>query len=135
MTLVVVPVRYPLTRHSRATLAEAIRIAEEEDADLTVLHVDLHQDSHGVTLSELKHAVEAEFGVLDRVRYAIRRAFLVEEAILEEVVEEDAEIVVIGDKQVGRWRRMLGRVLDHPDVGSFLRTELDCTLITVDANR
>ncbi|WP_197409713.1 universal stress protein, partial [Haloferax profundi] len=45
MTRVVVPVRYPLSRHSRATLEEAVRVARERDAELTVLHVDLYQSN------------------------------------------------------------------------------------------
>jgi nucleotide-binding universal stress UspA family protein len=133
MTLVVVPVRYPLTKHSRATLSEALTIAEERDADLTVLHVDLYQDSRGVTRAELKRAVEREFGANDRTRYAVRRGFLVEETILDEVAAEDADVVVIGSKQVGRWRRALSRIFDEPDIETFLREKLDCTVVTVSA--
>ena len=61
MTQVVVPVRYPLSDNSRETLAEAIRIAEREEATLTVLHVNLYQNGKRVTRSELKRAVEEEF--------------------------------------------------------------------------
>lgn len=131
MTRVVVPVRYPLTRHSKKTLSEAIRIANERDAHLTVLHVDLYQDGRKVSRAELKRAVEAEFGPLDRVRYLIRRGFLVEETILEETVAEGADIVVIGSKQASRWRRTLSRFLDDPDIESFLTEKLDCTVVTV----
>ena len=131
MTLVVVPVRYPLSRHSKATLEEAVRIADERDADLTVLHVDLYQDNRGVTRAELKTAVEREFGSLDRTRFVVRKGFLVEETILEEVAAEGADIVVIGTKQASRWRRMLQRFLDDPDIETFLREKLDATVITV----
>lgn len=134
MTLVVVPVRYPLTSHSRATLAEAVRVADERDADLTVLHVNLYQDNDGVTRTELKRAVESEFGQVPRSRYVVRRGFLVEETILEEVAAEAADVVVIGSKQAGRWRRTLRRFLDDPDIESFLREKLDCTVITVRAD-
>ena len=131
MTLVVVPVRYPLSRHSKATLEEAVRIADERDADLTVLHVDLYQDNRGVTRAELKTAVEREFGSLDRTRFVVRKGFLVEETILEEVAAEGADVVVIGTKQASRWRRMLQRFLDDPDIETFLREKLDATVITV----
>ncbi|GAB6862987.1 universal stress protein [Haloplanus litoreus] len=131
MTLVVVPVRYPLSRHSRATLAEAISIAEERDADLTVLHVDLYQEGREVTRTDLKRAVEAEFGTISRARYVVRRGFLVEETILDEVAAEHADTVVIGSKQVGRWRRAFSRFLDDPDIDTFLREKLDCDVITV----
>ncbi len=134
MTLVVVPVRYPLTSHSRATLSEAVRVARERDAELTVLHVDLYQSSRGITRADLKRAVEGEFGPVDRTRYVVRRGFLVEETILEEVAAEGADIVVIGSKQAGRWRRMLRRFLDDPDIESYLREKLDCTVITVRAD-
>jgi hypothetical protein len=40
-------------------------------------------------------------------------------------------VVVIGRKQAGRWRRMLRRVLDEPDVESYLRQQLDCEVVTV----
>ncbi|WP_396612186.1 universal stress protein [Haloferax sp. S1W] len=134
MTRVVVPVRYPLSKHSRATLEEAVRIARERDAELTVLHVDLYQSNHGVTRTELKRAVEREFGPLVRARYVVRRGFLVEETILEEVAAEEADIVVIGSKQASRWRRMLRRFLDDPDIDMYLREKLDCTVITVRAD-
>jgi len=131
MTLVVVPVRYPLSQHSKATLEEAVRIADERDADLTVLHVDLYQENRGVTRAELKAAVEREFGSLDRTRFVVRKGFLVEETILEEVAAEGADVVVIGTKQASRWRRMLQRFLDDPDIETFLREKLDATVITV----
>ena len=134
MVRVVVPVRYPLTKHSKATLSEAIRIAEERDAELTVLHVDLYQENHGVTRAKLRRSVEAAFGSLDRVRYVVRRGFLVEETILEEVAADEADVVVLGSKQAGRGRRMLRRILDDPDIESYLREKLDCTVITVRAD-
>ena len=126
MVRVVVPVRYPLTKHSKATLSEAVRIADERAAELTVLHVDLYQENQRVT--------RAAFGPLDRVRYVVRRGFLVEETILEEVAADEADVVVIGSKQAGRWRKMLRRVLNDPDIESYLREKLDCTVITVRAD-
>lgn len=134
MARVVVPVRYPLTKHSKATLSEAIRIADEREAQLSVLHVDLYQENHGVTRAKLRRAVESAFGPLERTRYVVRRGFLVEETILEEVAADEADIVVLGSKQAGRWRRMLRRVLNDPDIESFLREKLDCTVITVRAD-
>jgi nucleotide-binding universal stress UspA family protein len=130
MTLVVVPVRYPLTRHSRATLAEAIRIADENRADLIVLHIDLYHSSGQVTRSMLKDEVESEFGVLSNTAYTVRRGLLVEESILEEIAAEDADIVVVGKKQVSRWRAMVKRLVDNPDIEQFLRDELDCQVVT-----
>jgi nucleotide-binding universal stress UspA family protein len=131
MTLVVVPVRYPLSEHSRATLQRAVDVAEEHDADLTVLHVNLYQNGGRVSRSELKRAVESSFGRLPRARYVVRSGFLVEETILDEVAAEEADYVVIGRKQAGRWRRMIRSLVDDPDVETFLRRELDCDLITV----
>lgn len=131
MTLVVVPVRYPLSEHSRATLERAVEVAEDRDADLTVLHVNLYQSDGHVTRTDLKAAVERAVGNIDRARYVVRSGFLVEETILDEVANEAANYVVIGRKQSSRWRRMIRRVLDDPDVEGFLRRELDCEVITV----
>lgn len=131
MTSVVVPVRYPLTDHSRRTLEEAIRIAEERDAALTVLHVDVYHQGRSVAREELRHAVEDEFGHLSRTRYVVREGFLVEETILEEVAAENADVVVIGHKQAGRWRRMLRKLTSNPDIDIYLREKLDAKVITV----
>ena len=130
MTLVVVPVRYPLSGHSRATLQRAIEVAEEHDSALTVLHVNLYQNDHRVTRTELKNAVEREFGRLPRARYVVRPGFLVEETILDEVAAEGADFVVIGRKQASRWRRTIRRLIDDPNIEQFLRRELDCQVIT-----
>lgn len=134
MTRVVVPVRYPLSGPSEATLDEAVRIARERDADLTVLHVDLYQDARGVTRADLKRAVERAVGPIQRARYVVRRGFLVEETILEEVAAERADVVVIGSKQASRWRQMVQRFLDDPDIETFLGEKLDCQVVTVRAD-
>mgnify|MGYP000153157167 CR=1 FL=1 len=134
MSRVVVPVRYPLSAHSRRTLAAAIEEAATRDAELTVLHVDLYQESGKVTRTDLKRAVERAFGRQSNARYVVRQGFLVEQTILDEVAAEDADVVVIGRKQVSRWRRSLRTLLGEPDVEAFLADELDCELVTVDAD-
>jgi len=132
MEQVVVPVRYPLTQHSRATLSRAVEVAAERGAALTVLHVNLYQDNDRVSRRQLREAVTEAVGTLDNVRYVVRRGLLVEETILEEVAAEDADMVVIGKRQAGRWRRMIRRLTDDPDIEQFLRTELDCDVLTVE---
>ncbi|MEY7852264.1 universal stress protein [Natrarchaeobius sp. A-rgal3] len=133
MSLVVVPVRYPLTKHSRRTLEQAIEVARERDAALTVLHVDLYQNGRKVTRIELKNAVERTFGPLENVRYVVRTGFLVEESILDEVAAEGADAVVIGGQQASRLRRIFRRFTDNPNIDRYLRTHLDCEVITVEA--
>ncbi len=132
MTLVVVPVRYPLSTHSRRTLEAAIEVATERDAALTVLHVNLYQNGKTVTRSDLKAAVERQFGRLENVRYVVRSGFLIEESILDEVAAEEADAVVIGSKQASRWRRLFRRFTDNPDIERYLRTHLDCEVITAE---
>lgn len=134
MTQVVVPVRYPLTEHSRATLAEGIRIAEERDANLSILHVNLYQKGRGITRRQLKEAVQDAFGHLPRTRYVVRSGLLVEETLLEEIAAQKADVVVIGKKQAGRWRSMIRRLVDDADVERFLREEVDCEVVTVTAS-
>ncbi|GAB3025780.1 universal stress protein [Natronobiforma cellulositropha] len=132
MTLVVVPVRYPLTEHSRRTLGRALEVSREHDAALTVLHVNLYQDGRKVTRTDLKRAVERRFGRVENVRYVVRTGFLVEESILDEVAAEEADIVVIGHKQASRWRRIFRRFTDNPNIDRYLRNHLDCEVITVE---
>ena len=132
MTEVVVPVRYPLTDHSKRTLAKAIDIATERDGQLTVLHVNQFQTNGSVTRAQLKSAVEREFGRLSNVRYLVRKGMFIEETLLDEIVAADADVVVIGKKQAGRWRRMIRRLVDNPDIEHYLRTELDCDVVTAE---
>ncbi|ARS88380.1 universal stress protein [Natrarchaeobaculum aegyptiacum] len=133
MALVVVPVRYPLTRHSRRTLEQAIQIARERDATLTILHVNLYQRGKKVTRIDLKQAVERSFGTLENARYVVRSGFLVEESILEEVAAEEADAVVIGNKEASRVRRLFRRFTDNPDIDRYLRDHLECEVITVES--
>ena len=46
---------------------------------------------------------------------------------------ERADYVVIGQKQAGRWRRLLRSLIDDPDIETYLRETLDCTVITANA--
>ncbi|ELZ17564.1 MULTISPECIES: universal stress protein [Natrinema] len=135
MSLVVVPVRYPLSKHSRRTLERAIEIARSRDAALTVLHVNLYQNGKKVTRVDLKNAVEKAFGRIERARYVVRTGFLVEESILDEVAAEGADVVVIGSKQASRLRRIFQRFTDNPDIEQYLRRHLDCEVITVESAR
>lgn len=132
MTLVVVPVRYPLSDHSKRTLERAIAVANERDAALTILHVNLYQNGKKANRTDLKEAVERSFGPLENARYVVRSGFLVEESILEEVAAEGADVVVIGHKQAGRWRRILRRLTDNPNIDRYLRNHLECEVITVE---
>ncbi len=132
MTLVVVPVRYPLSAHSKYTLQKAIEVARERDAALTVLHVNLYQNGRNVNRTDLKAEIERSFGRLENVRYVVRSGFLVEESILEEVAAENADVVVVGHKQASRWRRVLRRFVDNPNIEAYLRQHLDCEVITVE---
>lgn len=131
MNRIVVPVRYPLSDHSKRTLERALEVAGEDDAALTVLHVNLHQNGHPITRTELKREVESSFGRLKRVRYVVRSGFLVEETILDEIAAEDADVVVIGHRQASRWKRLIGRLTRDPDIETFLKDRLECTVITV----
>jgi nucleotide-binding universal stress UspA family protein len=131
MTSVLVPIRYPLSEFSKTTLRAAARRAREADADLVVLHVVPYHATGDVTRRELKRAAERVVGRLPRARYLVRSGLLVEETILEEVAAENADVVVIGKSQASRWRRILRRIADDPDVERYLRRELDCEVLTI----
>ncbi|WP_254862768.1 universal stress protein [Halovivax gelatinilyticus] len=132
MTLIVAPVRFPLDHRSKATLERAAKLSSERDGELTVLHVNVYQNGRTVTRSQLKRAVESEMGVLRNARYVVRTGFLVEESILDEVAAEGADVVVIGKKQASSWRRIVGRLVNNPNIDEYLRTHLDCEIVTAD---
>lgn len=131
MARLVVPVCYPLTSRSKRTLTEAFSIAHDHDADITVLHVNLYQSGQGITQADLRNAVETEFGRVPHAEYVIRTGFLIEDIITDEVIGENADIVVVGQRTPSRWQRLLQRILFRPDIETALRERLDCTVIAV----
>lgn len=133
MARLVVPVRYPLTKRSKRTLAEAFSIAHDYDADITVLHVNLYQNGHAITQADLQDAVQTEFGRVSHTEYIVRTGFLIEETIIDEVIGEDADIVVVGQRTPSWWQRILQRILCRPNVETVLQKRLDCTVIAVTA--
>ncbi|MDZ7687835.1 MAG: universal stress protein [Halobacteriales archaeon] len=127
---ILVPVRYPLTKNSKSTIAHALEMkeeagAEDGEAELVILHVNLFQENGRVSRKELRREVESEFGI-GEASYVIRRGFLVEETILSEAASQGADVIVIGRTRSGKLRRALRRLVGNdPDVEGFLRQNLD----------
>lgn len=134
-TRILVPIRYPLTDQSTQTLAAAGRLAlDHAPADLRVLHVNLYQTGGETQTTELTRAISS---TLDGVEASVttRQGFLVEEIILEEATQIDADIVVVGANQQPTWRRLLRRLLQNdPNISSFLhdQTTDDTDIMEVD---
>lgn len=133
MVRLVVPIRYPLTGRSKRTLSEAFSIAHDSDADITVLHVNLYQNDRVITQTDLQYVIETEFGRVPEIDYVIRAGFLVEETIIDEVIGENADIVVVGQIKSSWWQQILQRILFRPNVETVLQSRLDCTVIGVAA--
>lgn len=131
--LFLVPLRYPLQERSVDTLRRALELADEhENAHLYILHVNLIHENEHVEREALVRAVEREFGSLDDATYHVRDAFLLEEAILYEAVQQDADYVVIGKDTRARWRQILTHRLDLDiDLEAFLQHHLNATLVVV----
>ncbi len=132
---ILVPIRYPLTKNSRKTLERAVELKSEESAeepvDLHVLHVDLIQDSHKVRREDLRREVESEFDI--DATYVVRKGFLVEETILEEVGRRGVDMVLIGKTRSSRLRRVFDRLVsNNPDIENFLKDNLEVTIEVVD---
>jgi K+-sensing histidine kinase KdpD len=126
-----IPVRYPLEEDSVRTLNRAIALTEvNENAHLYILHINLLSLDEHVEREELVHAVEREFGTLADASYHVRKAFLLEEAILYEAVQHDVDYVVIGKDTKARWRQILADRLDiDTDLEVFLERHLNATLV------
>lgn len=120
-TVILVPIRYPLTDESSRTLAMAGRLAEERrPAEVRVLHVNLLQYNGDVQTVELTRAISS---VLDGVEASVttRRGFLVEEVILEEAAGAGADVIVVGTDRDTLWRRLVRRLIgNEPRIGAYL---------------
>jgi len=120
---ILVPIRYPITEDSERTLRAAVELAEENEASLIVLHVDLYYDRRDVSSSDLRRAVRRALGEEPDAEFLVKEGLLVEETILEEAVKRGVGVVVMGRKQRSKWRRMMDKMLARPDVERFLRDE------------
>lgn len=129
---ILVPVRYPLDDRSRSTLVEAVARARDGEDRLVVLHVDLFQDPSDVDRRDLARAADDVVGDV-AADYVVRRGFLVEQTILEEAANRDADTIVIGETAVGRLRRAMRRLIGNdPDVEGYLREHLDVAIEVAD---
>lgn len=128
-----VPIRYPLRESSVRTLKRAIELGDEyESAHLYILYVNLLHKGEHVEREELVRAVGREFGSLPNASYHVRNAFLLEEAILYEAIQQDVDYVVIGKDTRARWRQILSDRLDiDTDLEVFLQRHLNTKLVVV----
>jgi K+-sensing histidine kinase KdpD len=132
-TTILVPVRYPLEEQNVRTIKKALDIAEQQgDAVLSILHINVIHKNERVTRDDLVSAVESKFGRLANARYEVSKAFLLEEAILNEAIQQKAEYVVIGKDRRARWRRILSSLLGkNVHIESFLQKHLNANLVVV----
>ena len=128
-----VPIRVPLTDAGRHTVRHAIEHATSlGGAHLYVLHVNVVHDGDRVSRADLQRSVEAEFGPLEDASYHVRQSFLLEEAILDEAIQQDVDAVIIGRSRRRRLRRILEHRLDlSVDLESFLGQHLEADLVVV----
>ncbi|WP_158059528.1 universal stress protein [Halorussus halophilus] len=128
-----VPIRYPLQEGSVRTLKRAIELADEyENAHLYILYVNLLHKGVHVERDDLVRAVKQEFDSLPNASYHVRNAFLLEEAILYEAIQQDVDYVVIGKDTRARWRQILSDRLDiDTDLEVFLQRHLNTKLVVV----
>ena len=132
METIVVPVRFPLTDRSLRTLREARRIVKERDGRLIILHVNLYQEARRTNPSDLKNAIEEEFGYMPRTRYAVKDGFILEQTLVEEILAEAPDVVVVGARRGGISGLIRRFIYDEPDMIPIIEEELDCEIVTVD---
>lgn len=132
-TVILVPISYPLNSSSLRTLQRATELARSVNGPhLYILHVNLLHKDENVRRDALRREVEEEVGPLDNTSYHIRDAFLLEEAILYEAVQQNADYVIIGKDTRARWRQVLTTRLDMDvDLQAFLQRHLNAELIVV----
>lgn len=124
-TTILVPIRYPLTNHSVRTLGAAGRIAQQHTpAEIRIFHANLYHKGKSIRAEELTKAISS---TLDEITASVTstQGFIVEQMILKEAKQINADIVVIGTTQKAVWRRLLSRLLgNEPDIGTFLGENL-----------
>ncbi|WGI17345.1 universal stress protein [Methanonatronarchaeum sp. AMET-Sl] len=135
---ILAPVRYPIIDQSRRTLIKAKEIAEENDAELIILYVNLFQEGDDIKKIELRREVDR---IIDgyTAQYIVKEGFLVEEVILEEIVRQNPDLVVLGKNQESKWKRLLKSLMKKRDmnryflnVEKYIKEKADTEIIVVD---
>ncbi|SDJ67222.1 universal stress protein [Natronorubrum texcoconense] len=133
MTTILVPVRYPLSEHSYRTIERGLdHISGDDSGSLILLHVRLLQQGRSVSRTKLRKAVQQRFGEIP-AHYVVRSGYILEEAIIDEAVRQDADRVVIGISKTRSLKRKVSRLLKLDlDLELILENELDVELEVVE---
>lgn len=127
--IVLIPVRYPLTDRNRSAINKGRELlADALDPELLLLHINRLQKGEHVTRSDLRTAIEAEFGALPAT-YLVRDAFLYEEAVLNEALNHDVDHIVLSERRYSAWQQLVRETLDiDVDLETFLDAQLETTI-------
>ncbi len=112
-------------------MARAIDLADElDDPHLYILHVNVLHEGEAVDRTDLRRAVEEAVDPPSNASCHVRDAYLIEEAILREASQQNADYVVIGKSMRARWRRLLAdRLGVGVDLEAFLDNQLNAELV------
>lgn len=125
-----VPIRDPSTPPSKRTLNHAKTLLET-GAELIIVHVNLYHERDSTRWTDLKRSISPYLGDID-ANYVVRRGFSVVEVILEEAVDNDVDLIVVGKNDQPRWLQALNRTLGTKrDVVTSLHERASCTVEVV----
>jgi nucleotide-binding universal stress UspA family protein len=109
---VLIPVRYPLTPVNERAIRRGLDlVAGHDDPELMIFHLNEIQTDRRIGREKLRNAVESVFDGIE-ASYIVRDGFLVEEAVLEEAIRLEVDLIVLSGERQRRWRRILESVLD-----------------------
>lgn len=134
MVSVLVPIRYPPSEHSFRTIDRGVEIISEDednDGELILLHVNLTQEARRVTRTQLRSAVIQRLSDVSAY-FVVRSGFVLEEAIVDEAVNQGVDQVIIGASKP-RWiqRKVASLIGIRHDLAVALEEELNVEFETV----
>lgn len=131
-TIILAPIRYPLTKASIQTLSFANDLfASTNNGEIYVLHVNVFQNGDKTRQGEIQQAISPLFEECTPI-VVTRNGFLVEEIISTEASELGADIIVVGKNRTPKWRRLVSKIMgNEPAVESHLRERTNATVEVV----
>lgn len=125
---VLVPIRSPSTTPSKRTLTRAKSLLEGRGGELIIVHVNVCHERDSLRWADLNQPVSAYLNDID-ANCVVRQGVSVEDVILEEAIDNDVDLIVIGKNTQPRWRRTINRVIGgKPDIASSLEDRAPCTV-------
>ena len=124
---ILVPIRDPSNPPSKRALEHAMSLLKA-GGELINTHINLYHERNSTRGGDLKQTISPNLGNID-ANYVVRRGVSIEDIILEEAIDNDVDLIVVGENDQSQRLQTINRVLGAKvDVATNLHERVACTV-------